>query len=117
MKKRRMVDDNLVPLKENILEKQEQLHEVKVECFIEVQKMEEKVKSLEKNLEIVSQINVKMESLHNEIEDLDRRRNMETSVTSGILAIKDYNIMLYISPLMSVKRWLPCLKKGLGRVW
>ena len=33
MKKRRKVEDNLIPLKENILEKQEKLHDVKVECF------------------------------------------------------------------------------------
>ena len=33
MKQRRNVDDNLVPLKENILEQQEKLHDFKVECF------------------------------------------------------------------------------------
>lgn len=36
MKKRRKVDDNLIPHKENILEQQEQLHDVKVECFTEI---------------------------------------------------------------------------------
>ena len=34
--------------------------------------MEEKVKDLEKHLEIVSQINLKMESLQTKIEELDR---------------------------------------------
>jgi hypothetical protein len=63
MKKRIKVDDNLVPLKENILEQQENVHDVKLECFIKLQKMEEKVKALENYLEIVSQINLKMESL------------------------------------------------------
>lgn len=63
MKKMRKVDDHLVPLKENILEQQEQLHDLKVECFTEIKKMEDKVKSLEKHIEIVSQINQKMESL------------------------------------------------------
>ena len=63
MKKRRKVDDNIVPLKENNLEQQEQLHDVKVECFTEVQKLAEKVKDLERHLKIVSQINLKMESL------------------------------------------------------
>jgi glutamate mutase epsilon subunit len=63
MKKRRKVDDNFVSLKENILEQQEQLHDVKVECFIEIQKMVDKVKYLEKHLEIVSQVNQRMESL------------------------------------------------------
>lgn len=62
-----MVDDSLVPLKENILEQQEQVHDVKVKFFIEVQKMAEKVKYPEKNLEIVSQINLKMESLQTKL--------------------------------------------------
>ena len=39
--------------------------------------MEEKVKALEKHLEIVSQINLKMESLQTKIEELNKRRNME----------------------------------------
>ena len=89
------MDHNLVPLKENILEQQEQLHDVKVECFIEVQKMAEKVKDLEKHLEIVSQINLKMESLQTKIEELDRWRNMEKNVTSGLLEIKYYDIKLH----------------------
>ena len=57
------MEDNIIPLKENILEKQEKLHYVKVKCFTEIQKMDEKVKDLEKHLEIMSQINLKMESL------------------------------------------------------
>ena len=84
MKKRRKVDDNLVLLKENILEQQENLHDVKVECFTEVRNMEEKVKDMEKHLEIVSQTNLKMESLRTKIEELDRWRNMEKSVPSGL---------------------------------
>ena len=63
MKKRRKVEDNLIPLKENIMEQQVKLHDVKVECFTEIQKMEEKVKALEKHLRFVSQINFKIESL------------------------------------------------------
>ena len=74
------MDDNLVPLKENFLEEQDKLHDVKVECFTEVQKMAEKVKSLKKHLEIVSQINLKMESLHTKIEELHKWRNMEKGV-------------------------------------
>lgn len=41
MKKRRKVEDNPIPLKENILEQKEKLHDLKVECFTEIQKMEE----------------------------------------------------------------------------
>ena len=63
MNKRRKVEDNLISLKENILEQQEKIHDVKLECFTKIQKMEEKVEALEKHLEIVSQINLNIESL------------------------------------------------------
>ena len=36
MKKRRKVEDNLILLKENILEQQEKLHDVKVKCFTKI---------------------------------------------------------------------------------
>ena len=70
------------------MEQQEQLHDVKVECFTEIKKMAEKVKALEKHLEIVSQINLKMESMLTKIRELDRWRNMEKSVPSGLPTIK-----------------------------
>ena len=89
------MDDNLVPLKENIMDQQEKLHDFKVECFIEVQDMVEKVKAMEKHLEIVSQINLKMESLQTKIEELDKWRNMEKSVPSGLPIIKAYDIRLH----------------------
>ena len=54
-------------LKENILEQQEQLHDVKMECFTEIQKMVDKVKVLEKHIETISQLNLKMESLQAKI--------------------------------------------------
>ena len=72
MKKRGKVKNNLIPLKKNILDQQEKLHDVQVECFTEIQKMVEKVKSLEKQLEIVSQINLKMESLQAKIEEIEK---------------------------------------------
>ena len=65
----------MIPLKENILEQQEKLHDVKVECFMEIQKMDEKVKSL-KHLEIVYHINL-MESLQAKIEEIAKWRSME----------------------------------------
>ena len=86
----------MIPLKENILEQQEQLHDVKVECFMEIQKMAEKVKALEKHLEIVSRINLKMESLQAKNEEIDKWRNMEKNVLSSLLTVKDYAIMLHI---------------------
>ena len=36
MKKQRKVENDMIPLKENILEQQEHLHDVKVECFTEI---------------------------------------------------------------------------------
>ena len=69
MNKQRKVEYDMTPLKENILEQQEHLHDVKMECFTEIQKMEDKVKVLEKHLEIVSQININMESLQVKIEE------------------------------------------------
>ena len=95
MNKWRKVENDMIPLKENILEQQEQLHDVKVECFIEIQKMVEKVKALQNHLEIVSQINLKMESLQVKIEDLDKWRNMEKSVPSSLPTVKTYDIRLH----------------------
>ena len=77
------------------LEQQEQLHYVKVECFTKIQKMAEKIKALEKHLEIVFQINLKMESLQVKIKELDIWRNMEKNVPSNLLVVKTYDIRLH----------------------
>ena len=68
---------------------------MKVECLTEIQKMTEKVKSLEKHLEIVSQINLKMESLKAKIEELDKWRNMQKNVPSSLPAVKTDDIKLH----------------------
>ena len=57
--------------------------------------MVEKVKTMEKHLEIVSQINLKMESLQTKIEELDKWRYMEKNVPSSLLTIKAYDIRLH----------------------
>ena len=57
--------------------------------------MEEKVKALEKHLEIVSQINVKMESLQAKIEELDKWRNAEKNVPRILPVVKAYDIKLH----------------------
>ena len=54
MNKRRKVEYDMTPLKKSILEQLEWLHDVKMECFTEIQKMADKVKIVEKHLEIVS---------------------------------------------------------------
>ena len=40
MNKRRKVENNMILLKENILEQQEQLNDVKVECLNEIHNMD-----------------------------------------------------------------------------
>ena len=57
--------------------------------------MDDKVKVLERHLEIVSQINLKMESLQVNIEELDKWRKMEKNFPSILLVIKTYDIMLH----------------------
>lgn len=95
MNKRRKVECDLTAPKENILEQQEHLHDVKMECFTEIQKMVDKVKVLENHLEIVSQINLKMESLQVNINELDKWRNIEKNVPSNLPVIKTYDISLH----------------------
>ena len=54
MNKMRKVECDMTPLKESILEQQEQLHDVKMECFTKIRKMDDKVKMVENNLKVVS---------------------------------------------------------------
>ena len=57
MNKRRKVECDMTLLKMSILEQREQLHDVKMECFTAIQKMMDKMRMVEKHLEIVSQTN------------------------------------------------------------
>ena len=57
--------------------------------------MAEKVNVLEKHLEIVSQINLKMESMQVKIEELDKWRSIEKNVPSSLPVIKSYDISLH----------------------
>ena len=52
--KQRKVDDETTPLRASILKQHEQLYDVRMECFDKVKKMADKVKMIEKNLNIVS---------------------------------------------------------------
>ena len=56
--------------------------------------MVDKVKVLEKHLEIVSRINLKMGSLQVKIEELEKWSNMEKNVPSSLPVIKTYDISL-----------------------
>ena len=66
-----------------------------MECFIEIQKMANKMKMVEKHLEIVSQTNHRMRSLQAKIEDLNEWRNKEKIVPSSLLVIKSYGISVH----------------------
>ena len=55
IKKRRKVEDGTTPLRATILDQQAKLFDIKMECFHEIKKMTNKVKNIEKHLEIVSQ--------------------------------------------------------------
>ena len=50
-------------LRATILEQEEKLFDVKMECFDEVKKMTNKVKMIEKNLETISQTYKRMRDL------------------------------------------------------
>ena len=58
--------------------------------------MGDKVKMVEKHLEIVSQINQNMRSLQVKIEDLDRWRSIENNVPSSLTMIKSDDVILHI---------------------
>ena len=53
--KQRKVDDETTPLRATILNQHEKLYDVRMECFDKVNKMDDKVKMIEKHLGIVSQ--------------------------------------------------------------
>ena len=106
----------MIPLKENILEQQEHLHDVKVECSTEIQKMEKKVKDLEKHIDIISQTNLKMESLQTKIEELDKWRNMEKNVPSSLSIVKYHDIRLHSLAANECQELASKFEKNLGRI-
>ena len=57
--------------------------------------MGDKIKMVEKHLEIVSQSNHRMRSLQANIEDLEEWRNMDKNVANSLVAIKSYHISLH----------------------
>jgi predicted transcriptional regulator len=65
--KKRKVECDTTPLQASILEQQEKLYYVKMECFNEIKKMANKVKMVEKHLEIGSQTYQRMRDLQAKI--------------------------------------------------
>ena len=95
MSKRRKVECDMTPLKTSIIEQQGRLHDVKLECFTKIQKMADKMKNVEKHLEIVSQTNYSMRYLQANIEDVEEWRNKENNVPSILPVIKSYYISVH----------------------
>jgi hypothetical protein len=89
------VDHDITPLQKSILEQQEKLHDVKIECFSEIKKMVDKVKMVEKHLELVSRTYQRMRILQSKIEDLEEWRNKEKNVPSSLPVIKSYDINVH----------------------
>ena len=85
----------MTPLKMRILEQKECLYDVKMECSTIIQKMDDKMKMAEKYLEIVSQTNQRIRSLHVKIEYLDKFRSIKKNVLTSLLIIKSYDISLH----------------------
>jgi len=73
--KRRKVESDTTPLQASILEHQEKIYDVKMECFNEIKKMVDKVKLIEKHLEIVSQTHQWMRDLQAKIIELEEWRS------------------------------------------
>ena len=67
-----------------------------MECFTVIQKMANKIKMVEKHLEIVSQTNQRMKALQAKIEYIEEWRNMKNNVPSSLPVIKSYDISLHI---------------------
>lgn len=83
------------PLQASILEQQEKLYDVKMECLTKIKKMADKVKMVEKHLEIVSQTYQRMRDLQAKIEDLEEWRSTENSIPSSLPVIKSYVISVH----------------------
>ena len=96
MNKRRKVECKTTPLQATILEQQETLYDVKMECFNEVKKMINKVKGIKKHLEIVSQTYQRMRDLQAKIVELKEWRSTKKNILSSLPKIKSYDIMVHL---------------------
>ena len=66
-----------------------------MECFNEVKKMTNKVKSIEKHLENVSQTYQRIRDLQEKIIELEEWRSTEKNIPSSLPMIKIYDITVY----------------------
>jgi uncharacterized radical SAM superfamily Fe-S cluster-containing enzyme len=66
-----------------------------MECFNEVKKMADRVKIIEKHLEIVSQTYQRMRDPQAKIVELEEWRSTEKNIPSSLPMIKSYDIMVH----------------------
>jgi len=93
--KRRKVDDETTPLRTTILDQHAKLYDVRMECFDKVKKMADKVKMIEKHLDIVSQTHQKMRDLQEKIIELDEWRSTKSDIPNNLPSVKSYDITVY----------------------
>ena len=66
-----------------------------MECFHKVKKMVDKVKMIEKHLNIVSQTHQRMTNLQEKIIELEEWRTTEKDIPSSLPTVKSYDIIFY----------------------
>ena len=93
--KTRKVECETAPLRATILEQQEKLYDVNMEWFNEIKKMADKVKLIEKHLEIVSQTYQRMRDLQAKVVELEECISTEKNIPDSLPTIKSYDIMVY----------------------
>jgi hypothetical protein len=93
--KRRKVDDETTPLRETILDQHANLYDERMECFDKVKKMANKVKMIEKHLDIVSQTHQKMRDLQEKFIELDEWRRTKRDIPNSLPSVKIYDITVY----------------------
>ena len=89
------MEDEITPLRASILKQHEKLYDVRMEYFDKVKKMVDKVKVIEKHLDIVSQTYQRMRKLQEKIIELDEWRSTENDIPSILPSIKSYDITIY----------------------
>ena len=95
MHRRRKIENETTLLRATILDQQEKFFYIKMECFHEIKKMTDKVKRIEKHLEIVSQTYQRMRDLQDKIIELEECKSTEKKIPSSLPTIKGYGIIVY----------------------
>ena len=91
-----------------------------MECFDEVKKIADKVKMIEKHLEIVSQTYQRMRDLQAKIIELKEWRSNEKNIPSSLPIIKNYDITVHLMATMECQdlesRFEENARKNLARM-